>query len=436
MSPLAEVLHGEGLIITGSDMKESPAVDHLRSLGIPVVIGHLGESVEGKDLVIRTAAVHDDNPEIAAAHALGIPVFERAQAWGSIMRRYENALCISGTHGKTSTTSMCTHIAMAARIDPTVMIGGTLPILGTGHRVGKGKTIILESCEYCNSFLSFYPTVAVILNIEADHLDFFKDLEDVEHSFRAFADLVPPGGTVLANGEDENTMKALEGKEGVLTFGLETGNFHAKNLTWDHGFPTFDLVWDEKPMAHITLQVPGEHNVKDAIAAAAASLILGIPGNAIAQGLKDFRGAGRRFEFKGKVKGAAVYDDYAHHPGELKALLDTAATLGYDRVICAFQPHTYTRTKALFPEFVQVLQQPDITFLAEIFAAREKNEVGITSQDLADAVPGAKVAKDFEELTNWLYDLAQPGDLILTVGAGDIYTVGEALVRRGQESAT
>ena len=190
MSPLAEVLQGEGLIISGSDMKESPAVEHLRSLGIPVTIGHLPENVAGKDLVIRTAAVHDSNPEIAAAHAAGIPVFERAQAWGSIMRRYENALCISGTHGKTTTTSMCTHIAMAARIDPTVMIGGTLPILGTGHRVGKGKTIILESCEYCNSFLSFYPTVAVILNIEADHLDFFKDLDDVEHSFRAFADTV------------------------------------------------------------------------------------------------------------------------------------------------------------------------------------------------------------------------------------------------------
>ena len=272
MSPLAEVLQGEGLVITGSDVKESPAVEHLRSLGIPVVIGHLPESVEGKDLVIRTAAVHDSNPEIAAAHALGIPVFERAQAWGSIMRRYENALCISGTHGKTTTTSMCTHIAMAARVDPTVMIGGTLPILGTGHRVGKGKTIILESCEYCNSFLSFYPTLAVILNIEADHLDFFKDLEDVEHAFRAFADLVPPGGTVLANGEDANTMKALEGKEGVLTFGLEKGTFHAENLTWDHGFPSFDVVWNGKPAVHVALQVPGEHNVKNAIAAAAAAL--------------------------------------------------------------------------------------------------------------------------------------------------------------------
>lgn len=431
MSPLAEVLHGEGLIITGSDMKESETVDRLRALGIPVTIGHLPESVEGKDLVIRTAAVHDSNPEIAAAKKLGVPVFERAEAWGSIMRRYENALCISGTHGKTTTTSMCTHIALAAQIDPTVMIGGTLPLLGTGHRVGKGKTIILESCEYCNSFLSFYPTVAVILNVEADHLDFFKDLADVEKSFRAFADLVPPNGAVLANGEDENTMAALADKPGVLTFGLETGDFHAANLTWDNGYPTFDVVRDGVPHAHVTLQVPGLHNVKNAIAAASAALILGIPGEAIARGLNDFRGAGRRFEYKGKVNGADIYDDYAHHPGELKALLDMAATLGYDRVICAFQPHTYTRTKALFHEFAQVLRQPDVTYLAEIFAAREQNEVGIRSQDLANAVPGAKVAPSFDELTGWLYAEARPGDLILTVGAGNIYTVGEELARRG-----
>ena len=432
MSPLAEVLHGEGLIITGSDMKDSPTVERLRGMGIDVTIGHLPESVQGKDLVIRTAAVHDDNPEIAAALAAGIPVFERAEAWGSIMRRYQDALCISGTHGKTTTTSMCTHIALAAGVDPTVMIGGTLPLLGTGHRVGKGSTIILESCEYCNSFLSFFPTVAVILNVEADHLDFFKDLEDVQNSFRAFADLVPSTGYVLANGEDANTMKALGGKEGILTFGVEKGDFHTENLTWNDGFPTFDLVHDGVKVTRITLQVPGIHNVKNAVAAASASLILGISPMAIQKGLDDFRGAGRRFEFKGTVKGADIYDDYAHHPGELKALLDMAGTLGYRRVICAFQPHTYTRTKALFREFAQVLGQADITYLAEIFAAREKNDVGISSQDLADAVPGAKAAASFEELTDWLYEDARPGDLILTVGAGNIYTVGEELVRRGK----
>ena len=428
MCALAEVLQGMGLVVQGSDMTESDTVRHLRSLGIQVAIGHSAENLKNCDAVIRTAAIHDSNPEIAGAIARGIPVYERAQAWGGIMRGYRNALCVSGTHGKTTTTSMATHIFMAAQKDPTVMIGGTLPLLHAGYRVGQGDTIILESCEYCNSFLNFFPTVAVILNVHADHLDFFKDLADIEHSFHAFADLVPQSGTVLANGEDENTMAALKGKEDVLTFGLHHGDFHAENLTWDHGFPSFDVVWNDEPKAHITLQVPGEHNVKNAIAAAAAALVLGIPGWAIQQGLQDFRGAGRRFEFKGKAKGADIYDDYAHHPGELKALLGMASNLGYQRVICAFQPHTYTRTKALFDDFVRELQLPDITVLAEIYAARETNDIGISSKDLAARIPGARYCATLPEVTAALRELARPGDLILTVGAGDIYTAGEALV--------
>ena len=236
MSPLAEVLHGAGVTITGSDMHDSETVEHLRSLGIPVVIGHRGESVQGAGCVIRTAAVHDDNPEIAAAHAVGIPVFERAEAWGAIMRRYPNALCVSGTHGKTTTSSMCAHIFMAAEKDPTVMIGGTLPLFHSGYHEGHGDTIILESCEYCNSFLCFFPTVAVILNVDADHLDFFKDLEDVKHSFRRFAQLVPEGGAVIADGDDANTMDALKGLEKpMLTFGLEQGDIRTSNLTYEKG---------------------------------------------------------------------------------------------------------------------------------------------------------------------------------------------------------
>ena len=259
MSPLAEVLHKAGMVITGSDMRNSATVEHLRALGIPVAIGHRGENVQGAELVIRTAAVHDENPEIAAARAAGIPVFERAQAWGAIMRGYKNALCIAGTHGKTTTTSMCTHIIMAARMDPTVMIGGTLPLLGSGYRVGHGDTIILESCEYCNSFLSFFPTVAVILNIEADHLDFFKDLDDVEHSFRAFADRVPESGVIVANADDANTMHTLEGEERpVLTFGLEQGDVRAANLAWNRGLPSFDVVYRGDVFTHVALRVPGE----------------------------------------------------------------------------------------------------------------------------------------------------------------------------------
>ena len=430
MAPLAEVLHGAGMVITGSDMREGPTVEHLRSLGITIHIGHRAENLGQAELVIRTAAVHDDNPEITAAHAAGIPVFERAQAWGAIMRNYKHALCISGTHGKTTTTSMCTHIIMAADLDPTVMIGGTLPLLGAGHRVGKGDTIILESCEYCNSFLSFFPTVAVILNIEADHLDFFKDLEDVEKSFRAFADLVPEGGRIIANRDDENTMHTLAGEERpVTTFGLTEGDIHAANLTWTKGLPTFDVVYRDTVYAHVSLSVPGLHNVKNALAASAAAIALGVPGEAVERGLAQFRGAGRRFEHKGTYNGAEVYDDYAHHPGELKALLDTAHTLGYKRVICAFQPHTYSRTKALFDDFVEVLKQPGITLLAEIFGARETNDIGISSKDLAERIPGARYYATLPEVTAALRELAQPGDLILTVGAGDIYTAGEALVK-------
>ncbi len=432
MAPLAEVLHGMGVIVSGSDMKESKTVEHLRTLGIQVIIGHFAENVQGKDLVIRTAAVHDDNPEIAAAHAANIPVYERAQAWGALMTDYKHALCISGTHGKTTTTSMCTHIIMAAQMDPTVMIGGTLPLLHAGHRVGKGDTIILESCEYCNSFLSFRPTTAVILDIEADHLDFFKDLADVENSFRRFADLVPAeGGGIVANADDRNTMDTLDGLDrNIITFGMGSyADVYCENLEYVNGVGQFDLIQDGKKLTHIELSVPGKHNVKNALAAAAAALTVDAPAEAIAAGLHAFRGAERRFQFKGEYHGAMIYDDYAHHPGELHVLMDTVRTLGYERIICAFQPHTYTRTKALFGDFVRELGRPDITLLAEIYAAREKNTLGISSKDLAERIPGAEYCATLDDVKRRLEELAKPGDLILTVGAGDIYTVGEAMVK-------
>ena len=431
MCPLAEVLHGMGLQVQGSDMSDSATVKHLRSLGIPVHVGHVAQDIQGAEFLIRTAAIHDDNPEIAAARAHGIPVFERAEAWGAIMQQYENALCIAGTHGKTTTTSMATHIFMAAEKDPTVMIGGTLPMLHSGYRVGRGDTIILESCEYCNSFLHFFPTVAVILNVEADHLDFFKDLADVEHSFRAFAQLVPPEGHVVANADDPGVREALEGID-HFSFGLEAPEADCRgvNLRWDHGLPSFDVVIRGQVYTHLDLQVGGKHNVYNALAAASAAYLLGIPGGAVKEGLEAFTGAGRRFEYKGEYNGAKVYDDYAHHPGELHALLDMARSLGYERIVCAFQPHTYSRTKALFDEFVQELRRPDVVILAEIYAAREKNTIGITSADLAREIPGAICCPTLEAVTDALAQAARPGDLILTVGAGDIYTAGEALVRR------
>ena len=434
MSPLGEVLKGRGVVVTGSDMHESAAVDHLRSLGIPVVIGHLPESVMGADCVIRTAAVHDDNPEIAAALAQGIPVFERAQAWGAIMKHYRNALCVSGTHGKTTTTSMCTHIFLAAGKDPSVMIGGTLPILGAGHRVGHGDTIIAESCEYCNSFLSFAPTVAVILNVEEDHLDFFKDLHDIQNSFRAFAQLVPEDrGWVVVNGDNAHAMQAVQncGRE-TLVFSRDgdRADCRAENVTWERGLPRFDILIHGEKYAHVELRVGGEHNISNALAAACAAWALGIPGHAVEEGLENFTGAGRRFEKKGEFHGAMVYDDYAHHPDELHALLTMVKKLGYQRVICAFQPHTYTRTAALFDHFVEELKLADVAVLAEIYGAREQNTLGISSKDLAKKIPGAVYCATLEEVTDKLRELAQPGDLILTVGAGDIYLAGEALVKQ------
>ncbi len=436
MSPLAEVLQDAGLVITGSDVQYSEKVSHLEARGIPVNIGHRAGNIQpGLDFIVRTAAVRDDNQEIQAAHALGIPVFERTQAWGALMKGYKNALCIAGTHGKTTTTSMCTHILMAAERDPTVMIGGTLPLLNAGHRVGQGDTIVMESCEYYDSFLSFYPTVAVILDIEADHLDYFHDLEAVKASFRKFAQLVPPDGTVIANLDDENTMDALEGIDrNVVTFGLSPeADVQAVNIISRGARTEFDVLHHGRLFAHLHLHVPGLHNVKNALAAAAAAITLGVSATAVTYGLAGFQGANRRFEFKGKYNGADVYDDYAHHPGELKALLDAVEPLGYKRVILVFQPHTYSRTQALFDDFVQQLKRPDLTYLAEIYAAREQNTLGISSEDLAKQIPNSLFFPSLEELETALRWAVAPGDVVLTVGAGDVYKIGEDLVRGAEQ---
>ena len=433
MAPLAEVLSGMGLSIAGSDMQESEKVAELRRLGIHVNIGHREENILPEyEFVVRTAAVHDENPEIMAARAMGIPVFERTQAWGALMKDYKNALCIAGTHGKTTTTSMCTHILMAAEKDPTVMIGGTLPLLKAGHRIGGGDTIVMESCEYYDSFLSFYPTVAVLLDVEADHLDYFKDLDDVKRSFRRFAELVPADGVVVANFDDPNTMDCVRDLDRrVVTFGLSPeADVHARHIV-QHGAQTeFDVVFEGKVFTRLNIRVPGKHNIMNALAATAAAIVLGISPTAVTYGLSAFRGANRRFEFKGKYNGADVYDDYAHHPGELKALIDAVEPLGYKRVVLVFQPHTYTRTNAFFDDFVEQLKRPDLTYLAEIYAAREQNTLGISSADLAKEIPNSMFFSSFEELEKALRWTAAPGDLILTVGAGDVYRIGEDILKK------
>ena len=426
MRPLGLVLRSMGMQISGSDMNASVSTDELISKGIDVAIGHRAENIAGADCVIRTAAANNDNPEIAAARAAGIPIFERAQAWGYIMRAYRHAICVSGTHGKTTTTSMLTHIFMEAGRDPTVMIGGSLPLLGAGHRVGQGDTIILESCEYCNSFLNFFPTTAVVLDIDADHLDFFKDLADIEQSFRKFVSLVQEAGLIVANGEDKNPRDALEGIS-YTSFGIDSQNdVYGEHFSSD--YRSFDVICGGKHYCHLELGVLGRHNAMNALAACAVAWRFDIPAEATEKALAEFRGAGRRLEFKGSYHGADVYDDYSHHPAELHALLSAVRLMGYKRVICAFQPHTYSRTKALFSDFVRELSAVDLAVLTDIYAARESNTVGVSSKDLADQIPGSVYCPGLPQLTDFLASIAQPGDIILTVGAGDVYKAGEKLL--------
>ncbi len=436
MCSLAETLFAAGCPVFGSDFKESETVERLRQKGIPVAIGHRAENVITADYVIRSAAIHDDNPEMVAARNKGIPVFERAQAWGAVMEGYEKAICVAGTHGKTSTTSMLTHIAMAANTDPTVMIGGDLPLLGGGHRVGlENKMILLESCEYCNSFLHFSPTTAVILNVEADHLDFFKDLADVKSSFRQFALRVPQEtGLVIANADDAGAVDCLKDlPRRVVTFGIENpADYRAVHVTSHHGMVTFDVEKNGEWLTKIKLLVPGKHNVLNALAGVAAAYENGIEVKAIADGLASYSGVGRRFEFKGEYAGAAIYDDYAHHPGEIKALFDSVEEMGFERILAVFQPHTYTRTKAFFEEFVEQLSRPDLLILADIFAAREVNTLGISSADLAARIDGSYYIPDFDDIVTFLKRVARPGDCVLTIGAGELNKVSVELARQAQ----
>ena len=424
MRPLGLVLKGMGLYVTGSDMNSSVSTDELIANGIHVAIGHSADNIQGADCIIRTAAAHNDNPEIAAARSMGIPTFERAEAWGIIMQEYKNAVCISGTHGKTTTTSMVTHILMEANFDPTVMIGGYLPLLHAGHRVGQGETIVLESCEYCDSFLNFFPTLAVVLNIEADHLDYFKDLAAIEKSFRQFAQLSTNG--IIANGDDPHVVETLRGID-YVTFGFEDGNrVTAANICpdWQH----LDVLCDGQFYCHLDLKVLGRHNALNALAAAATAWVLGVSGDAVSRGLAEFAGADRRLQFKGYVNGAKLYDDYAHHPDELAATIAAVRTMEHKRLVIAFQPHTYTRTKALFDNFVTELKKADVVAIAEIYAARERNTVGISSTDLCEKVPGSVYCATLPQVTEYLKSIACEGDVILTIGAGDIFKAGEALL--------
>ncbi len=429
MSALAQVCLSRGLSVRGSDMNNGVYTERLRALGVDVRIGHCAENVTGADAVIRTSAIKDDNPEISQARKLGIPVLERAESWGIIMDDFPEVVCVSGTHGKTSTTAMMTCIALAADRDPEVMIGADMREIGGVLRISNGDLFIAEACEYCDSFLNFKPTVAIVLNVEEDHLDYFSGIDDIIRSFSKFVSGTKSGGIVVVNADDENAMSAvkLSGKN-FVTFGLfENANVTARDIRFVDGFPSFTLTKDGEELIKIRLSVLGEHNIKNALAAAAASLSMGIAPEIIAKALAAFTGVGRRMEYKGSFRGAKVYDDYAHHPSEVETTLRAVRRAHEGRIICVFQPHTYTRTAALKDGFAKALSLADEVILADIYAAREKNTIGITSAAIGELMQNAECIGGFDAIVSSLENKVREGDFVLTMGAGDIYKVGEML---------
>lgn len=457
MSGLAEVLLEERFTITGSDMKESSLTKKLEQSGATVFYGQSAEHIlPGTDVVVYTAAVHEDNPEYQEAVRQQIPLLSRAELLGQVMDNYEQSVAVAGTHGKTTTTSMVTQILLAADADPTISVGGILPSIGGNIRVGHSSCFVTEACEYTNSFLHFYPKYSMILNIEEDHMDFFKDLDDIRHSFRLFAQNTASDGAVIVNREIKGLDQLLEGlSREIITYGFDPScDFYPQDITFqESGCAHFSLMhrkkqtaldshgtntasfsaWTEvEKICDIRLCVPGRHNISNALAAAALAVQMGIPAASICEGLHEFHGTDRRFQYKGMCGQATVIDDYAHHPTEIRATLSAAAGYPHNRIICVFQPHTYTRTKAFLKEFADSLSAADLVVLAEIYAARETDTLEISSLDLLAELEkcGAECCyfPTFDEIEKFLLKNLMNGDLLITMGAGDILKVGEDLV--------
>lgn len=436
MSGLAEILLDEGFTVSGSDAHESPLTDHLEAMGAKIAYGQRAENItDDIEVVVYTAAVHAENPEYAEVVRRGIPMLSRAELLGQMMRNYGQAVAISGTHGKTTTTSMMTEILLAADADPTISVGGILHSIGGNIRVGGPELFVTEACEYTNSFLSFYPTVEVILNIEADHLDFFKDLDDIRHSFRLFAEKLDEKGLLIISSDIADYKELTKGLPcRIVTVGKGAeSDYSAADIRYDEfARPSFTLLHHGEAAGEIALSVPGEHNVYNALAAIAAAKELGISDEAVVAGLKAFQGTDRRFEKKGEVAGVTIIDDYAHHPQEIAATLSAAKNYPHKKLWCVFQPHTYTRTKAFLDEFAEALSAADEVVLADIYAARETDNLGISSADIAERIEklGTKAhyLSTFDEIENFLLENCSPGDLLITMGAGDIVKVGERLL--------
>lgn len=436
MSALAQILKNDGYSVAGSDFKESETTVELEKHGIPVSIGHKAENVLGSGLVVYTAAIKEDNPELVAAREQGIPAVERATLLGAMMKNYKYPVAVSGTHGKTTTTSMLSHVFVDADLDPTILVGGVLPLIGGNMRDGGKDYFVTEACEYCASFLKFFPLYSIILNIEEDHLDYFKDLDDIIACFRRFVEKTPDGGAVIANFDDENVKKAVCGtKKRIVSVSTKDKNtdYFAENIAFDeNGFPVFDVMKKGGFFAHIKLNVPGMHNVQNALSVLAVSDLLGISPETIQKGFLSFTGTNRRFEWKGELSGIKVIDDYAHHPTEIKATLSSAKTMQKDKKVwCVFQPHTYTRSYALKNEFSTAFFDADHLVITDIFAAREKDTGLIHSKDLVDAVneksANAVYIKEFKDVASYFLENASSGDMVITMGAGDVYKIYDCM---------
>lgn len=431
MSGLAEILLENNYKVSGSDMKASSITDKLIKQGASFYLGHDGKNINDADLVVYTAAVSESNPELQKARALKLPVMDRAEFLGEIMKGHKYNIAISGTHGKTTTTSMVSHIFLHANLDPTILVGGELDIIDGNVKAGKSDYFITEACEYKASFLKFYPYVGVILNVDADHLDFYKDINHIQETFMKFTKLIPNDGYLVAYAEDEKLKPIIESSSSnVLTYGINSGDITAKNIIYnDRGCASFDVFKDGEKLFSASLNVPGKHNILNALASICTALSLHVPNEHIIEGLAGYFGTHRRFELKGVRDGATVIDDYAHHPTEIKAVLEASKNYPHKRILCVFQPHTYSRTLTLFNDFVHCFTNADEVILADIYAAREQFTNIVSSDMLGDKIrelgQSCRNLHSFEEIVSYLYSTAKEGDLILTVGAGDVYRVGE-----------
>lgn len=433
MCPLAEILHCKGYEITGSDVNEGDTLDRIRNLGIKVYMGHRAENVGDADVLVHTAAVHEDNPELQYAKANGIPVIERSILLGIVCRKFSNTIAVCGTHGKTTTTSMISQVLLKAGVDPTIIIGGKLPLIESNGRYGNSQTAVCEACEYVDTFLQITPAVAVILDIDADHLDYFGTLENIIKSFRRFA--LQTDKDLIVNGDDANSMKAVEGLDkNIITFGIQPSNdYYAENITaYTGSYYEYDLMSAGNKLGHIRLGVPGYHNVTNSLGAVAACINAGVSVEDIEKYIPTFTGAGRRFEIYGKFDGFTLADDYAHHPNEIKVTLDAAKKLTDNELWAIFQPFTFSRTQTWLKEFAQALSIADHVVLPEIMGSREVNTYNIHSSDIAALLDNAVCIDDFDEIADYIVKNAKPGDFVITMGGGDIYKAAKKIRARYQ----